>query len=160
MMRSLPNCFGAVIVPGQAGFGYCSGPSRMELVQSFRTSSVEAVLSPGRLGQAPRAVLSLPGSRFSPGSVVRPMVGVRGVTPRRVNRPGPGSSGSAHSLCTAVRTRRPGKHSASVEDGHECHLVSSIYTLRRMTFRHMRSGGAGACLTSRLRHRAFPSSLP
>ena len=56
---------------------------------------------------------SLPGSWFSPGSVARPMMGVRGVTPRGVKRSDRTYAQSIHSLCAVVRTRRPGKDSAS-----------------------------------------------
>jgi hypothetical protein len=56
---------------------------------------------------------SLPGSWFSPGSVARPMMGVRGVTPRGGKRSDRAYAHSIHGLCAVVLTRRPGKDSAS-----------------------------------------------
>src|SRR3954453_18448898 len=56
---------------------------------------------------------SLPGSLFSPGSVARPMMGVRGVTPRGGKRSDRAYAHSIHGLCAVVLTHRPGKDSAS-----------------------------------------------
>ena len=56
---------------------------------------------------------SLPGSWFSPGSVARPMMGVRGVTPRGGKRSDWAYAQSIYGLCAVVLTRRPGKDSAS-----------------------------------------------